>query len=138
MCLKKYIEDYNSPWKLILSHHLKNYGDKFLLHGNYDVADLPKSLPKFYRECFEAWATFTEKLPSSRDDVMKQILWNNKHIRIDDKPQFCKSLMAGISRIKDIFLTNGKLKPWYFLSEKGLNLNIYLLVFGLSKATQVN
>ena len=42
--------------------------------------------------------------------------------------------MAGISRIKDIFLTNGKLKPWNFFSEKGLNLNNYLLILGLSKA----
>ena len=45
--------------------------------------------------------------------------------------------MAGISRIKDIFLTNGKLKPWnLFFSEKGLNLNnnYYLLILELSKA----
>ena len=41
VCLKKYIENYYSPWKLIFSHHLKRYGDKFLLHCNYDVADLP-------------------------------------------------------------------------------------------------
>ena len=107
MCLKKFIENYHSPWKLILSNHLKNYGDKFLLHCNYDVADLPKSLPKFYRECFEAWVTVNEKQPNSRDHVMEQILWNNKHLRIDDKPQFCKkSFMAGISKIKDIFLPN--------------------------------
>ena len=66
MCLKKFIEIYQSPWKVILSHHLKSHGDKFLLHCNYDIADLPKSLPKFYRECFEAWATLTEKQPSSR------------------------------------------------------------------------
>ena len=90
MCLKKFIENYHSPCKLILSHHLKNYGDKFLLHCNYDVADLPKSLPKFYREFLEASAALTEKQPTSRDHVIEQILWNNKHIRIDDKPQFCK------------------------------------------------
>jgi len=42
--------------------------------------------------------------------------------------------MAGISRIKNISLTNGKLKPWNFFSEKGLNLNSYLLILGLSKA----
>ena len=66
---------------------------------------------------------------------MEQILWDNKHICIDDKPQFYKkSFMAGISRIKDIFLTNGKLKAWNFFSEKGLNLNNYLLILGLSKA----
>ena len=135
MCLKKFIENYQSPWKVILSHHLKSHGDKFLLHCNYDVADLPKSLPKFYRECFEAWATLTEKQPSSRDHVLEQILWNNKHLRIDDKTRFCKkSFMAGISRIKDIFLPNGKLKPWNFFSDKGLNLNNYFLILGLSKA----
>ena len=81
------------------------------------------------------WATLTEKQPSSRDHVMEQMLWNNKHLRIDDKPQFCKkSFMAGISRIKDIFLPNGKLKPWNFFSDKGLNLNNYFLILGLSKA----
>ena len=108
MCLKKFIENYHSPWKLILSHHLKNFGDKFLLHCNYDVTDLPKSLPKFYRECLEAWATLTEKQPTLRDYVIEQILWNNKHICIDDKPQF----------FKDMFLTNGKLKPWNFFFRK--------------------
>ena len=72
MCLKKLIENYQSPWKLILSHHLKNHGDKFLLHCNYDVADLTKSLPKFYRDCFEAWAALTQKQPSSRDYVMEK------------------------------------------------------------------
>ena len=39
-----------------------------------------------------------------------------------------------ISRIKDIFLTNGKLKPWIFFSEKGLDLNNYLFIFGVSRA----
>ena len=97
MCLKKFIENYHSLWKLILSNHLKNYRDKFLLHCNYDVADLPKSLPKFYRKCFAAWVTVNEKQPYLRDHVMEQILWNNKHLHIDDKPQFCKkSFMAGI------------------------------------------
>ena len=66
---------------------------------------------------------------------MEQILWNNKHLRIDDKPQFCKkSFMAGLSRIKDIFLPIGKLKPWNFFSDKGLNLNNYFLILVLSKA----
>ena len=52
-----YFEIYYSPSKSILSHHLKNYGDKFLLHSNYGVADLTKPLPEVYRECTEAWAT---------------------------------------------------------------------------------
>lgn len=46
ICLKKYTENYCSPWKLILSRLLTDHGGKFLLHCNYDVADLPKHLPK--------------------------------------------------------------------------------------------
>ena len=66
---------------------------------------------------------------------MDQILWNNQHLRIDGKPQFCKkSYMAGIVKIKDILLPNGKLKPWDFFREKGLNLINYFLIFGLTKA----
>ena len=34
----------------------------------------------------------------------------------------------------DIFLPNGKLKPWNFFSYKGLNLNNYFLILGLLKA----
>ena len=49
ICLKKYTENYYSPWKLILSRNLKDHGDKLLLHCNYNVADLPKHLPRFYR-----------------------------------------------------------------------------------------
>ena len=80
MCLKKFIEKYQSPWKLILLKHLKNYRDKFLLHCNCDVADPPKSLPKFYRECFEAWATLTKKQPSSEpeDDKIWSAEWGGK------------------------------------------------------------
>lgn len=135
ICLKKYTENYYSPWKLILSRILKDHGDKLLLHCNYNVADLPKHLPRFYRECFETWATVNTKQMTSRDVIMDQILWNNQHLRIDGIPQFCKkSYMAGIVKIKDILLPNGKLKPWNFFREKGLNLNNYFLILGLSKA----
>ena len=115
-----FIEDYHSPWKLIFSHHLEDYGDKFLLHCNYDVADLPKSLPKFYRECFEAWAALTKKQPTSCDHVIEQILWNNNHIRIDDKPQFCKShLWLESQEFKDIILSHKwKIKTLEFFLRK--------------------
>jgi len=42
--------------------------------------------------------------------------------------------MAGIVKIKDILLPNGKLKPWDFFREKGLNLINDFLIFGLPKA----
>ena len=61
MCLKKYSENYNSPWKQVLSFFLKDYGGKFILHCNLNIADLPNTLPKFYVECFTVWANFSSK-----------------------------------------------------------------------------
>lgn len=54
-CLTKYTEDYASPWKQILSFFLKDYGSKFLIHCNFNVADLPSCLPNFYGECFKVY-----------------------------------------------------------------------------------
>ena len=54
MCLKKYVEDYKCPWKSILSHYFKNQGGKFFLHRNFNITDLSKNLPIFYRECLDA------------------------------------------------------------------------------------
>ena len=137
MCLKKFIENYHSPWKLILSHH---FNIKITGINSFFIVIM---MLLTYLNPFQTFIASVLKLglQSPRNNqpcvtgVIEQILWNNKHIRIDDKPQFYKkSFMAGISRIKDIFLTNGKLKPWNFFSEKGLNLNNYLLILGLSKA----
>ena len=55
MCLKKYLDGNKSTWKLFLDHYLRNYGGSFLLKCNSDVSDLPRCLPKFYRESLCEW-----------------------------------------------------------------------------------
>ena len=45
ICLKKYIENYESPWKYVLDFYLKKVGGKFLLHCNFDCRKLFISLP---------------------------------------------------------------------------------------------
>ena len=135
MCLKKYVEDYKCPWKSILSHYLKNQGGKFLLHCNFNITDLSKNLPIFYRECLDAWADLNVAQIDSRDHVLNQILWNNQYLRIGDKPQFCKKLYTeGITHFKDILSPSGKLMPWQHFKEKGVSSCDYLLLIGLSKA----
>ena len=71
MCLKKFIENYHSPWKLILSNHLKNYGDKFLLHCNMTLL--------IYLNPFQSFIASVSKLglQSTRNNHIRVItLWN--------------------------------------------------------------
>jgi len=122
-CLKKFIDKLSQSMEINpLAPSHKNYRNKFLLHCNYDVADLPKSPPKFHCQCFEAWATLTEKQPTSLRYMHFGIL--NIFVSMANLSFVKSHFMAGISRSKDIFLK-------FF---KCLNLNNYLLISGISKA----
>ena len=61
MCLKKYIEDYVSPWKIFLNRYLKKLGGKFILQCHFDCQKLPIFLPEFYKDCLAAWSTLSSK-----------------------------------------------------------------------------
>ena len=56
IALKRFIEDYNSPWKSVLETFLGDIGGKFILRCNFDTRKLPIYLPDFYKECLDAWS----------------------------------------------------------------------------------
>ena len=58
VCLKRYLDDNNSPWKDFLSYYLKNVGTSFLFQCNFNPSRLPCKLPIFYKESLEAWSDF--------------------------------------------------------------------------------
>ena len=132
MRLSKYAKYYASPWKQILSCFLKDHGGKFLLHCNFNVAELPSCLPNFFRECFEVWCNLFVKPVLSREQALNQLLWNNQFLRIDGKPIFNKKLFSkGLISLPDVLTNTGSLKSWTFFKAEGLNLNDYLLLYGL-------
>ena len=90
MCMKKYFDGYNSTWKVFLDHYLLEFGGSFLLKCNYDVKFLPKTLPKFCKECLNEWASYKETHISTPSNVLNEIIWNNKFICIGGKPLFRK------------------------------------------------
>ena len=128
--LRKYTEDYISPWKQRLSFLLNDYGGKFLLHCNFSAADLPSCLLYFYRECFEVWCNLSVKPILSREQALNQLLWNNQFLRIGGKPILNKKLFSkGLISLANILTNTGRLKPWTFFKAEGLNVNDYLLLF---------
>ena len=76
ICLKKYLDGNKSTWKLFLDHYLRDYGGSFLLKCNYDVSDLPRCLPKFYRECLCEWSSYNadSSCVSSPSQVLNEII----------------------------------------------------------------
>ena len=102
------------------------------VYCNFNSSDLSDNLPSFYRECLNVWSKLTAKPAESREEVLKQILWNNQFVRINDKPVFNRRLFSkGIVFISDILTNNGKLKPWPSFAATGLTLVDFFSLLGI-------
>ena len=107
ICLKKLLEDYSSPWKVILDKFLLPIGGRFVLHCNFQTSKLKINLPAFYKVCFDAWSEVNGKTPSSYKDIIKQIIWNNKFLCHDKKSMYRRDIVnLGLVKITDLISAN--------------------------------
>ena len=121
ICLKKYIEDDVCSWKFFLDHYLEKVGGKFIVHCQFDTRKLPFSLPVFYKDCLEAWSSLTNKEVISYEDIMDQVVRNNKHILCQGKSLYQAFLhKSGIIKVGDLVSKDGL----FLKSEKLLKAKI--------------
>ena len=92
-CLKKLLKDYSSPWKTILDKLLFAVGGRFVLHCNFQTSKLKISLPAYYKECFDAWSKVNRKTPSCYEEIMNEIIWNNKFLCYDKKSMYRRDIV---------------------------------------------
>ena len=85
--LKRIFQCNNGAWRSFLRFLLEPFGSLFLFHCNYDIKKIHIS-SKFYSELLQWWSEFRSVFDSRRE--CQYILWNNKEIRVDNKPVFYK------------------------------------------------
>ena len=118
-CVNRYFDVSVRPWKVFLSHYLKNVGSEFLLKCNFKLSSLPCKLPIFYKECLEAWSDFKSCTPVTRQDISNEIIWKNQNLLINKQSMFNKKIKeAGFVHLGNILSNDGKLKNWDVFEEK--------------------
>ena len=85
--LQRIFIENNGTWKNYLRRQLKNVGGLFLFHCNYHIKDVVIS-SQFYSELLQWWSEFREDFSSEK--LYQNVTWNNKDIRVTDKPIFYK------------------------------------------------
>ena len=104
MCIKKYLESYESSWKKVLSYYLKKVGGPFLFHCHFEYSSLPLALPTFYRYCVNVWSSLRQDEPTTSEEIAREVLWNNKSIRLEKKSVFNQQLLEkGLVTVGDLF-----------------------------------
>ena len=107
MCCKKFSENQQSNWKIILSYYMKNVGSKLILRCAFDLKKLCIKLPKYYEECLRSFAEFsvvnTLTEQASCQEIHNTVIWNNKFICTQGKSVFCENLFEkGIITLEDL------------------------------------
>ena len=96
---------HNASWSHIPLAYLNNVGGRFLFECNYEMKSLKVKIPlNFYKEALEAWQKLTVSTPESKEQILEEIIWNNRFITIDGSSVYYKQWHeAGVTKIGDIF-----------------------------------
>ena len=77
-----------------------------------DLAPYLKDLSRFWHQVLEAWFKFSFKEPTTRNEIVNQIIWYNSCIRVDDKIlRNEKAMDRGLIFISDL-LNGSEFKGW--------------------------
>ena len=103
ICLKKFLEDYQSIWKTILDKLLSPVGGRFVLHCNFHISKLKISLPEYYKKSFDAWSDLNGITPSCYREIINEIIWNNPFLCYDKKSMYRRDIInLGFVKIGDL------------------------------------
>jgi len=122
MVLKRFADkDNTSASKIISNHFLSNIGEELIPKCNFDTRKLLVYLPVFYKECLYAWSMLNQSLVLSYEDVVHQVIWNNKNFTVQKRSLFETHLFSkGIVTIGDLLSDTGI----FLKGVKVLNANL--------------
>ena len=98
---------------------MSKFGQLLVFESNIDTNTINmENVEPFYPEILVAWSKLQiEKKITTKEDILNEIIWNNKHMLINGKAMFYKEWFnKGIKYIKDIIHENG-----HFLTTDEIN-----------------
>ena len=130
MWLKRFIDGNETVWKLIIDQYLNRVGGlAFLLKCNFDIKKSKCHIPPFYENILNAWVNMNASIPNGSNEVCKEVIWNNKHILVNNEMVFNNTLFsAGIIYINDLLTKEGK------FSVEGTLYHDYIKLLGIIHA----
>ena len=113
--IKQLYDNNSHNWKVIPLHVItQKLGKKLLFHANLDVnSKQTNHFPQYYQEIFRKWSRNLSVSPNIPYTITSQVIWFNKHIKIDNK-SLCNNSLAneGINHVGQLFNEYGMTKAW--------------------------
>ena len=120
--LKRIFSGTKGTWKSYLQHILSSVGGLLFFNCNYNISDYTIT-SQFYQELLLWWSQFRETFATEED--WKTIIWNNKEIKVENKPVYYKHYVkASVICIQDLLFSLNSTDSYNQLSKKICKTNI--------------
>ena len=124
--IQRYLNCKNANWKTMFDYFCNKENLGIFLRGNFEIKELPKSLPSYYYDAILSWNNLKQKV-----DSKTEFIWYNKNFKINRKTVYNKRLFnIGIWSKNDLY-ENGKVKPFQFWLKRGASNNDFMIWRGL-------
>ena len=101
--VKRYLDDTDRQWKRILEYLCNMSYLNIFLHSNFDVKELPRTLPQYYLSSFYNWRDVSNECSKP----FSQLIWYNRDIKIGGHSIFNTRLFSiGLWSISDMYEEN--------------------------------
>ena len=129
--ITRYLDGQTFDWKSSFEGFCKKENLALFLRSNFDMAELPNTMPLYYKDSITAWSCLHKKANKSTFSF----LWYNKCIKINNRTVYSKNLFQlGIWSRGDLY-EDDKLIPFEFWRTKGANTLDYMVWRGLVHIT---
>ena len=120
----------NGKWKIFYKRHLKAFGGNFLWHCNLhpDDSRILSIKNDFIRDVVQAWFSLVHVPDLNESDNF--IVWNNSHVKIDNKTVFNESwYKKGVKTVSDFISKNKVLYSYEEFARKYLIENCNFVTY---------
>ena len=126
----------DASWSYIPLVFIRHLGGSFLFKCNYDLKYLNLNVPiDFYKDVLLIWQTVNQHTPRTKEQILEEIIWNNRFIRIEDRSVYYKEWhKSGVTKVKDILDKNKFLTPNQFCNKFRLKSSNFLKYLALCSA----
>ena len=126
--IKAYLNNQENTCCKLMEVLIKVQNLNVFLVSNFDKS-MAVTTSTFYNDVLKALLTLNKHdQHSSKENLQHQFIFYNRFVRYDKKPIYdAEFLSAGIWKVADLFLPNGKILPFNTLLNRGISRSKYMM-----------